>query len=229
MSDHMAAIGFDLSSVEELEGLAYLAVEQGQVVAGARGVSVVWSPLPGVELWVAAEGERLAACTPSFRGPHVQAVHPVDALPHPECAVEGVWALTLDALPEAPLHVHMADFTRHEVPPARANIHLSAFVHTARLWPDAARFASDHDPDAHPPLSTLVAEGAPEDATARLTGTIQTIERVSNPVGRGQLYHMALALGAVTIDLVAATGAIRQRPRVGGVLSAEVWLCGALA
>ena len=229
MSDHMAAIGFDLSSVEELEGLAYLAVEQGQVVAGARGVSVVWSPLPGVELWVAAEGERLAACTPCFRGPRVQAAHPVDALPHPECAVEGVWALTLDTLPDAPLHVHMADFTRHDAPPPTAEIHLSAFVHTARLWPDAARFASDRDPAVHPPLPTLAAEGAPTDATARVTGTIQAIERLSNPAGRGQLYHMALELGAVTIDLVAATGAIRQRPRVGGVLSAEVWLCGALA
>lgn len=236
MADHMRALGFAIDALETFEELVYLSVEHGAIYQCAVGTYFAWSPMPelGIELWAQADvADQLVGCTPYLRGEGVARLTDAHVYADPEVPLDGVWYGHLADAPGAPcVAVHMSDLAMR-LPEREEALAIAAFAHSARCWPDPTSHFEDTGEVVGSASATGRREGehlAPEEALharAHLSGVIQSVARHRNQAGRGQFYHMVIALGEATLDVVADTGTIRQRPREGGVIAGEFWLCSA--
>lgn len=212
MSNHLRALGFPIDALAQLQELAYMAVEQGDVIASPSGSYIRWRAFERAELWVAADADgQLVAVTPTWRGELAITLEAPARLLDEDTPLEG-------ALADDALAVQLADVDLVARDAPRCEVCVTAFAHDLELVPEREGSRAGLTRLEHEQLA----------AFAAVEGELVSAQQRLNPIARGRFWHLKVRLdGDRVLDVLAASGQVRQRPRPGKWVRATAWLSGA--
>lgn len=249
MPSQFSAIGFTVTSGDDLAALASRVAERADTIDAGPGQYLRWAPSTGEQLWlqVTRTGDAMGM-NPHFAGKSsvrialearvARPTHtPLDgtflawANPPEEGAGGGDYPFAFDC-PDAATHLHMAL-------PVTVHAQIAAFAQEVSCYPsqDAYDAAQSAQGLAFPsksfiPSGLLSPNGEPVDPPephALLVGHVLEAEERHNSV-TGQPFFWALVetLGG-TFDVVIDPELLAERPATGDILSGWFWLSGRVA
>jgi hypothetical protein len=228
MGSTFDAVGFSIPNDEAYNQLAQRASEIGNrrtiYRRGAKLHGCCFKLGGGLEVWTVLyesdQGLFYADCRPAFRPDHVLTVSPWELTEYDEDGeavlrgcVEGSSSeviLELQNLTE----LDTSMFRRQQLFVAPAGLAYSA-TSCARRMP--GRFVLTEKVVRH-------RQSCENDYTVR--GTILSCRRIKNPLTKSDLIWTYLDTGAVKLEVVVNSNDLRGEVKVGGVLSASIWLQG---
>ncbi len=247
MPSQFSAIGFAVTSGDDLAALASSVADKAETIDAAEGHYLKWAPPSGEQLWlqVKRSGDAMGM-NPHFAGKSsvrvaletrvIRDVHtPLDgtflgwANP-PDGAVSGDYPLAFDC-PDAAVHAALAL-------PAVAVAQIAAFAQQVSVYESIAAYdAAQAAQGMSFPSKSFIPSGLispagepidPPESHALLAGHVLEAEERRNTV-TGQPFWWALVdtIGG-TYDVVIDPGLLPSLPRAGNVLSGWFWLSGRL-
>jgi hypothetical protein len=243
-----SAIGFEISSGEDLASLAGHVAERADTIYAQEGQYLKWAPPSGEQLWlqVTHNGDAMGL-NPHFSGKSVVRVAleariareshtPLDgtflawANPPDGAATGGDYPFVFDC-PDAATCAHLSL-------PLTTVAQVAAFAQQVSLYPsksahDAAQTAQGMSFDSRSfiPSGLISPAGQPVEPPephALISGHVLEAETRHNSVtGRPFQWALIETIGG-TFDVVADLELLREAPRAGNVLSGWFWLSGRL-
>ena len=248
MPSQFSAIGFEVSSGEDLAALASRVAERADTINAEGGQDLRWSPPLGEQLWLQVKhsGDAMGM-NPHFAGKSAARVAlearvgrdshtPLDgtflgwANPAAGAATGGDYPFAFDC-PDAAVHANL-------VLPATVVVQIAAFAQQVTLYPskpayDAAQAAQglSFASQSFIPSGLMSPAGNPVDPPephALFVGhVIEAEERRNAVTGRPFWWALVETLGG-TFDVVIDPELLHEQPRPGHVLSGWFWLSGRL-
>ncbi len=248
MPSQFSAIGFHVTSGEELSALASRVAGEADTITVKGGEYLKWAPESGEQLWlqVSPKGDGMGM-NPHFAGKSSvrvalesrvtrKAHTPLDgtflgwANPPAGAATGGDYPFAFDC-PDAATHARL-------VLPATVDAQIAAFAQQVTVYPSAAAYQAAQTAQglAFPeqsfiPSGLFTPDGEPinpPEAHALLSGHVIEADARQNAI-TGTPYWWALvdSLGG-TFDVVIDADLLPEAPRAGNVLSGWFWLSGRL-
>jgi hypothetical protein len=228
MGSTFDAVGFSIPNDEAYNRLAQQASEVGNrrtiYRRGAKLHGCCYKLGQGLEVWTvlyeSEQGLFYADCRPAFRPDHVMTISPWELTEYDEDGeavlrgcLEGTNAeLILELQNLTELDTSM--FRRQQLFIAPAGLGYSASSCSRRL---PGRFVLTEKVVRH-------RQSCENDYTVR--GTILSCRRFKNPLTHSDLIWAYLDTGAVKLEVLINANDVRGEVKVGGVLSASIWLQG---
>ncbi len=246
MPSQFSAIGFEVSSGEDLASLASRVAERADTVNAQAGQYLKWAPPSGEQLWLQVKhnGDAMGM-NPHFVGKSVVRVAlearvtrdshtPLDgtflgwANPPAGAATGGDYPFAFDC-PDAAACAHLPL-------PVTVVVQIAAFAQQITLYAsksayDAAQAAQglSFESRSFIPSGLISPAGEPVDppeAHALFAGhVLEAEERHNSVTGRPFWWALVETLGG-TFDVVIDPDLLRDQPRPGNVLSGWFWLSG---
>lgn len=241
-------VGFQPRNAADLQALAEQAARRGRELATEPGFGLRrWEVGEGIELWaeVGPSGEPLGVL-PFFcpHRTHRTAVTSIGPDPdHPEEGWAELWLQPTDPREpytgRFPVVCDLVDFLSvvHRLPslPTVADVQLVCLADTLVFYQDALAWAAgQHGTGFRLPPRTFAStwhtsldEGSRErpEATAWVAGSVQRIERRTNPLTQHRFLHLVLDVGEVDVDVVAPEP-LDGEVQVGWLVQAGCWVLG---
>jgi hypothetical protein len=248
MPSQFSAIGFDVTSGEDLAALASHVSDQAETIDAPGGQYLKWSPPSGEQLWlqVKRSGDAMGM-NPHFAGKSsvrvaletriVRTAHtPLDgtflgwANPPDESTLAGDYPMAFDC-PDAAIHAGLAL-------PAVVVAQIAAFAQQLSVYEsvpayDVAQAAQGMSfPSKSFIPSGLISPGGepidPPESHALLAGHVLEAEERRNAVTGHPFWWALVETVGGTYDVVIDPSLLTAIPRAGNVLSGWFWLSGRL-
>jgi hypothetical protein len=243
MPSHFSCVGFPIEAPDQLEPLAQLAAESGQVFRAGDGAYVRWQAGAGVELWLQCDAEQtVIGVTPHFAGEARLRAGLVEAISRPgESPLDGGFSAIAGPKPDqvdgdTPFCFDAPDALRyHDLQlPTLVELQLAGFAHQ---WVGYASEGAYRQAQPEFRLSIgrfdelAAPEGAPanapREAFARLTGVVRAAMGLKNPFSGHGFLWARLAIPGGEIDVVCDPElAMGVEVVPGSVLDGIFWLSG---
>ncbi|HSE98185.1 MAG TPA: DUF3881 family protein [Blastocatellia bacterium] len=236
MSELFESVGFEVADEDSYNLLAEYTETSGERSqvhrSGATLHGRCWKVGAGLEVWsILYEREAdyyYADCRPAFRSRYVHTVQPWELIEFDEdgeAIVRGGVSSQVEVIFELQnlTEINPAVFRDSHLHVAMAGLAYSAQVHPA---------PSVKPLNGFPALRFELAERLPELADTAcendylICGKLLACRDLQNPVTSSELVWLYLDTGAIRLEVLVSQRALRGRPRIGALVSANIWLQG---
>ena len=244
MPSHFSSIGIPLSSQDEFERYARMAIEKGQRIKTGSGTYARFEMGHGAELWGQLNhSNEVIGINPHFTGSAVSTVRLITKVEDPDDnELDGrVYA---EAEPGAegeftyPFVFDMPDMAdcKFSFPEIR-EVQLAAFAHELSIFRDDKEYDDSQEGETKFAAESFIPSGlfipdgeqtGPPRAMAVFTGHVLTAGKLKNTYTGGFFYHMKVRTLGGEFDLVADPELVDQEICAGGVVAGSFWLSGRL-